>query len=219
MGMESLVSSLNSAWLRISPLILNLIGVFFLLLIGFLIARGLDFLVTFILKLIRLDKGAKQIGLSGLLEKGDIKRTISELLGDLAYWVVVFITVVGVAENYGLPVGQALTNVFYYFGLVFIAAIVLGIGAFFASLLAGIVRVIAAGFGIEGARTLSRVVYYIVIIVTFLAALAQLGIKPDVFVPQIGVIIGAVGLAAAIAFGLGCKDMAADFLHNLFRGK
>jgi hypothetical protein len=32
-------------------------------------------------------------------------------------------------------------------------------------------------------------------------------------------VVGAVGLGAAIAFGLGCKDMASDFLFNLFKGK
>jgi len=219
MGIESLVLSINSAWLTIFPLILNLLVALLLLLIGFLVAKGLGFAVTFVLKLIQLDAGSKQIGFSTLLERGDVKRSASELSGDLIYWVAVFITIFGVAEAFGLPIGPALTTVFYYFGLVFIAAIVLGIGAIFASLIAGMVRVIAVSFGVEGAKTLSRTVYYIVIVFTFLAALAQLGIKPDVFVPQIGVIIGAVGLAVAIAFGLGCKDMAADFLHNLFKGK
>ena len=219
MGIESLVLSINSAWLTIFPLILNLLVALLLLLIGFLVAKGLGFAVTLVLKLIQLDAGSKQIGFSTLLERGDVKRSASELLGDLIYWVAVFITIFGVAEAFGLPIGPALTTVFYYFGLVFIAAIVLGIGAIFASLIAGMVRVIAVSFGVEGAKTLSRTVYYIVIVFTFLAALAQLGIKPDVFVPQIGVIIGAVGLAVAIAFGLGCKDMAADFLHNLFKGK
>jgi len=219
MGFSSLTGSLVSAWLRISAPILNLIIALVLLLLGFLVAKWLGIATTFILKLVQLDRGSKQIGFNTLLEKGDVKRTAAELLGDLVYWVIVFITVVGVAGSFGLPIGPALNSVFSYLGFVLLAAVVLGIGAFLASLLAGIVRVIAAGFGVEGAKTLSRVIYYIVIIFSFLIALAQLGIKPDVFAPQIGVIIGAVGLAAAIAFGLGCKDMAADFLHNLFKGK
>jgi hypothetical protein len=104
-------------------------------------------------------------------------------------------------------------------GVVFLAALILGVGVFLAGLIAALVRLVMANLGVEGAVTVSRVIYYIVIIFTFLAALAELGISPEVFAPQIGVIIGAFGLAAAIAFGLGCKDMAADFLHNLFKGK
>lgn len=214
-----MVSLLNSAWLAISPLILNLLVALLLLLIGFLAAKGLGYLTTFILKLIQFDKGSRRIGLSALLEKGELKKTAADLLGDLVYWIIIFVTVISVAKIFGLPIEIALSHVFAYLGLVVLAALVLGIGLFLASLLAGTVKLIALNFGVEGGKTLARVVYYVVIIFTFLAALAQLGIKPEVFVPQIGVIIGAVGLAAAIAFGLGCKDMAADFLHNLFKGK
>lgn len=208
-----------SSWSQISPLILNLLIALVFILVGFLVGKGLGYAVTFILKLVRLDKGSKKIGFSTLLEKGEVKATAAELIGSLVYWAVIFVTLIGVAKYFYLPIDVALSHIFSYFGMVILASIVLGIGLFFASFLAGIVKLVALNFGVDGGKTLSRVVYYIVIIFTFLAALAQLGINPEVFVPQIGVIIGAVGLAAAIAFGLGCKDMAADFLHNLFKGK
>jgi len=213
------MESIGSAWTQVSPLVINILTALAFILVGYLVARGLSLALTLVLKLIQLDKGSKQIGFNILLEKGEIKKTISELLGDVIYWVILLITVIGTAKYLGLPIESALANVFAYFGLVFLAALVLGIGLLFASLFAGIMKVIVLNFDLEGGKTLSRFVYYLVVIITFIAALAQLGISPEVFVPQIGVIIGAFGLAAAIAFGLGCKDMAADFLHNLFKGK
>jgi hypothetical protein len=219
MSVETLISSLRQASTGILTPVANLILALALLLIGLLVARGLGYLVSFVLGVIQLDKGAKQIGFNILLDKGNIKKSASELLGDLVYWVVVFIVVIAVAGLFGLAVQPILARIFAYMGIVFLAALLLGVGLFLASLIAGIVRVIMANLGLEGAKTASRVIYYIVIIFAFLAALAELGIKTDVIVPQMGVIIGAVGLAAAIAFGLGCKDMAADFLSNLFKGK
>ena len=219
MDTVSLLGSLGSVWVRGLPLVSNLVVAFFILLVGFLVAKGLEFAVAFVLKLIQLDKGSKRIGLNSLLEKGEVKKTVSELVGAGVYWIILFATVILAAKIFNLPIEAALKNILVYLGLVFLAALVLGVGLFFASLLSGTVKLVAGNFGIEGAKTLSRVVYYIVVIFTFLAALSQLGISSEVFVPQIGVIIGAVGLAAAIAFGLGCKDMAADFLHNLFKGK
>lgn len=219
MDINVLADAMVSSWFKVYPLVINLIVPLFLLLAGFLAAKGLAVLTTVVLKIIQLDRGAKAVKFNLLLEKGDVKKTAAELAGDLVYWVIVFVTVVGVAKAFGLPVDNALASIFSYVGLVFVAALVLGIGAFLAALIASLVRIIASNFGIEGAKTISRFIYYIVIIFAFLAALAQLGISTEVFVPQIGVIIGAVGLAAAIAFGLGCKDMAADFLHNLFKGK
>lgn len=219
MNLLPLVDLLNSAWLSISALVLNLIVALVLLLAGLLVARGLAWVVTFLLKLVQLDKGAKQIRFNTILDKGEIKKTASELLGDLAYWVVVLITVVSVAKLFKLPVDIVLGNVIIYLGIVFLAAIVLGVGLFLASLLASIVKLVAGNIGIEGAKTLARVIYYVVVIFTFLVVLAELGVDVRVIGQQLNVIIGAIGLAAAIAFGLGCKDMAADFLHNLFKGK
>lgn len=219
MDINVLANAMVASWLKVYPLVSNLLVPLFLLLVGFLAAKSLGMLTTVVLKIIQLDRGAKTVKFNLLLEKGEIKRTAAELAGDLVYWVIIFVSVIGVAKIFNLPVDNALASIFSYVGLVFVAALVLGIGAFLAALIASLVRLIAANFGIEGAKTISRFIYYIVIIFAFLAALAQLGISTEVFVPQIGVIIGAVGLAAAIAFGLGCKDMAADFLHNLFKGK
>jgi hypothetical protein len=217
--MDALLSSFDSAWSQISPLVLNLILALFLLLVGVLIARGLGYLTTLVLKTIQLDKGAKQIGFDALLDKGGLKKSISELLGDMVYWVLVLVVVIGVLRGVGLAVEPVLTKIFSYVGIIFLAALILGIGLFLASLISGIVRVILVNLGLEGAKITSRVVYYIVIVFAFLTALAELGLQSEAFVPHLGVIIGAPALAAAIAFGLGCKDMAADFLHNLFKGK
>jgi len=213
----TLFSSLNSAWLGISPLIIKLIIVLFLLFIGLLIAKGLAYLAKLVFKVV--DGFTKQIGFDSILEKGKIKKSASELIGDLVYWVVVFVVIIGVLNAAGLQVEQALNRVFAYMGIVFLAALVLGIGVFLAVLVSSIVRVIMANLGLEGSRAVSRVIYYIVIIFAFLAALSELGFNPRELAPHLGVIIGFPALAAAIAFGLGCKDMAADFLHNLFKGK
>jgi len=215
----ALLASLSDALVKIWSPILNLLLALFILLIGFLVARALGLLITNLLKIVRLDEGLKNIGFHNLLEKGEVKKTPAELVGDLIYWAFIFITVIGLAYYFGLPIDLALTHVFSYLGLVFLAAIVLGMGLFLASLLAGVVKLVALVLGIDGARPLARVIYYLVIIFAFLTALAQLGVKVEVIGEKLDVIVGAIGLAAAIAFGLGCKDMAADFLHNLFKGK
>ncbi len=217
--MEILLNSLNASLFDLLPLVVNLIVALLFILIGILIARGLGNLTTLVLKTIQLDILAEKTGFAGALEKGEIKKTTSELLGSLVYWVVVLVALMGVAAYYSLPVQRAFLSIFAYMGVVILAALILGIGVLLASLISGITKAVMANLGLEGAKTVSRLIYYIVIIFTFLAALSELGISMDVFIPQIGVIIGAVGLAAAIAFGLGCKDMAADFLHNLFKGR
>jgi len=219
MDMEALIEAVNQASSSIFPLLGNVLLALILLLIGFLVARGLALLTTLVLKAVQLDKGAKQIGFNSLLETGNVKISASELIGELVYWVIVLVVFISVAGAFGLAVEPVVAKIFNYLGLVLLASLILGIGLFFASLIAAVIRVIMLNLGIAGAKTASRFIYYIVVIFTFLAVLAELGLNPELFIQQMGVFVGAVGLAAAIAFGLGCKDMAADFLHNLFKGK
>jgi len=219
MNIEAVMSSFLFSWSHLAPVILKIIVGLTLLLIGYLIAKAIGWAVAAGLKLVQLDKGLKQIGFNSLLERGEIKKNPADLVGDGFYWVILFITVIGISRTIGLPIEPALARIFRYLGVALLTAIILGVGLFFASVVASLVKLVALNSGIEGAKSLSRVIYYLVIILIFVAALSQIGISAKLFVLKFDVIIGAVGLAAAIAFGLGCKDMAADFLHNLFKGK
>ncbi len=209
----------NLTTASVSPLILKLVSALVVLFIGYLIAKGIGFVVTYLLKLVKLDVASKKIGLAAFIEKGDVKRTASDLIGDLFYWIIIFTAVVFAAKALGASVKPVLLILSAFVGTVFVVAVILGTGLFLASLLSAVVKMLAVNFGIEGARTFSRFIYYIIVIFAFLLALSHLGIKTELIAAKLDVIIGAIGLAAAIAFGLGCKDMAADFLHNLFKGK
>ena len=211
------MDSFNLAWSQLYPLLVNVKIAIIIVLVGYLLARALSFVVTYLLKLVQLDRWLQQIGFNALLEKGEVKRSFSELCGNALYWLVIFLTVIVTAKWLGLLIGPALRGLLAYFSLVVIATMIMGFGLFFASLFAAFIKLIMLNLGIDGGRTLARVVYYIVITLTFIVALAQLGVTAEL--PRMDVVIGAVGLAAAIAFGLGCKDMAADFLHDLFKGK
>ena len=217
--MDSLLSSLMFAWNQISQPLLSLLAGLILLLIGFVIARAVGFAVTYVLKLAQLDKGSKAIKFNTLLEKGEIKKGVSDLLGDLCYWLILVVTIIGVAKMFGLKVEPVMAKAFIYLGLALLVALVLGLGLFFASLIANIVKVILLNFGVEGGKSLARFTYYLVVLFLFLAALSQLGLRPSTILGKLDIVLGTVGLAAAIAFGLGCKDMAADFLYGIFKGK
>lgn len=219
MDLMSLLAPFVAAWSVISPLIVSFVTALVLLLIGFLVAKGLAYAVVYVLKLVQLDKGSKAVKFNTVLEKGEVKKGLSDILGEIVYWAVLFITVIGVAKLFGVKIEPAIAKVVLYLGLVMMVAIVLGTGLFLATLVANIVKIVCLNFGVEGGKSLARVVYYLVIIFTFLAALSQLGLRPSSIVGKLDIVLGAPALAAAIAFGLGCKDMAADFLHNIFKGK
>lgn len=204
--------------MTLTPL-LNLLYILIAVAIGIGIARLIQTLVTWLLQSVRLDDLADILKITPYLTKAEIKRTPSKLLGDAAYWLSIYFLIMGVLVVLGLPIGAALDKVFSYAGVVLLAAVILSLGSFLEMFISGLVYLITASLGISGAKTISKIIQYATIIFAFLLALEQLGIGPALLVPSIGVIIGALGLAVAIAFGLGCKDIMADFVSNLIRGK
>ncbi len=213
------MDNLAFAWSQIAQPLASLLAGLVILLVGYVIARAVGFAVTYVLKQAQLDQGAKAVKFNTLLEKGEIKKSLSDLLGDLCYWLIILVTVIGLAKMFGMKIEPVLAKALLYTGLALLVTLVVGLGLFFASLIANIVKIIALNFGLEGGRSLARFAYYLVVLFVFLAALAQLGLKPGTILGKLDILLGTVGLAAAIAFGLGCKDMAADFLYGIFKGK
>lgn len=216
---EASVLAVNSLFYKTSLPLLNLLYALIIIIIGLAIARLIRYVIVLILQALKLNEMLKAIKFTPLLEKAEIKRTPADLLGDLAYWLAIYFMVMGIMVVMGMPVTQVLDKIFSYTGVVLLAAVVLSLGSFLAMLIGGLVYVIAANFGISGAKTISKIIQYSTIIFAFLLALEQLGISSALLATNIGVIIGALGLAVAIAFGLGCKDIMADFVSNLIKGK
>jgi hypothetical protein len=220
MNLQAIINPVIEVANMISPLLINLSISLVLLLVSILIAKGLQLIVVYILKAIMLDKGLSAISFTPFLTKGEIKKSPSDLLGDLVYWISIFIAVTAVAMAYGPSNSKELLSMILNYSVSVVAAVfVLAISIFLSVVIAGLVVVIANNVGLSNSKTLAKIAQYGVNIFGFLKALEILGISSAIIVASFSVIVGAVGLAFAIAFGLGCKDIAADFTTGLFKGK
>ena len=220
MSFQALLNSITEVALAITPLLTNLIISLALILVALLIARALQMLVVMILKSVLLDKGLQAIGFSQYLTKGEIKKSPSELLGDLVYWVTMFVSITAIAMVFGPANSKELLNTILNYSVsVFAAVFILALSIFLSAVIAGLVVVIANNVGLSNTKTLAKIAQYGIIVFGFLKALEVFGISSAIIVASFSVIVGAVGLAFAIAFGLGCKDIAADFVVSIFKGK
>jgi small-conductance mechanosensitive channel len=79
-----------------------------------------------------------------------------------------------------------------------------------ANFLAGIVR------GATGSDVLSSIARYAIIVYAVFAALTQLGIAVQLTANTFLILLGAVALAVAIAFGIGGTEVARDILKRAY---
>lgn len=214
---QSLVTAMTALWTKIANFIPNLFGALVVVLLGFVVAKLLDTLLSKLLAKLGLDRVMGGTGLTKLMSRAGIKVPISTLVGKIVYWFVLLIFLVSAAESLGLQrVSATLDVLALYLPKVFAGALVLLVGVLLAQLVNGLVRGAAEGVGLDYAAGLGRVAQGLVIIISISVAISQLEIKTDLLNHVIVIGLITVGLAVALAMGLGSRDIASQIIAGIY---
>jgi putative Mn2+ efflux pump MntP len=154
--------------------------------------------------------------LTRLLEKGGIKYSLSELIGVICYWLALLVTFVVAINAVGLTIAADLLNqIILYIPNIIAAIFILVLGMFVATVLRNIVQTAANNAGLSQVKVLGKIVEVAAIVFAIAIALEQLNIGAKVIEMIISIVLASLGLGMALAFGLGCKDMAGRFLSEI----
>jgi len=205
---------------QISQFLVNILLVLIILVIGWIISKLVKTVITRILKAIQLDSLSERIELDSLLSKGGLQYSLSELIGIVCYWLMLLVTFVVAVNAIGLTIAADLLNQVVLFIPNVIAAIfILILGMFVASLLRNITQTAATNAGIAHVNVLGKTIEIIIIVISIGIAMKQLNIDASIIDKIVIIVLGSMGLAIGLSFGLGCKDIAArytsDFIDKL----
>jgi len=193
----------------------NLLLVIIILIVGWIIAKLIKTLVTKLLRSLKIDDIAERIQLDDILAKGGIKYSLSELIGAICYWLALLVTFVVAINAIGLTIAADLLNrIVLYVPNIIAAIFILILGMFVSALLSNIVQTAASNAGLFQAKFLGKVAEIVVIVFAVAITMEQLGIGAKIIELVVSIILASLGLSFALAFGLGCKDMAGKFLAD-----
>ena len=202
--------------IKIWSYIPTLAGAILILVVGWLIAKVIEAVVVRALKAVRLDAASDKAGISNVLAQGDIKMTLSELIGALVYWLVVLVIIATALNALGLTVAASLiSRLVEYVPNIITAVFALVLGSLLASFVASIVRTTASNAGIDRAKLLGQITQTVIIIFATIIAVEQLNIATALIALAVNIILASLGIGIALAFGLGCKDIAGKFVSDL----
>lgn len=208
---------------RVAGFLPTLIGVLVILIVGWIIAGILKTLVVKVLKLIQLDTASEKSGLGDVLRRGGIRYTLSELIGVLIYWLIMLLVFMTALNALGMTVAASLLDkVILYIPNVIAAIFILALGIFFSSMIGTVVRTASSNAGIPQAKFLGQLTQTVIMIFAVVITLEQLNIASSILNLAINIILASLGLAVAIAVGLGSKDIAGKLMQDLvtkIRGK
>ncbi|MFA6321199.1 MAG: hypothetical protein WCY36_05005 [Candidatus Omnitrophota bacterium] len=194
-------------------------GAIVILIVGWLIAKLIEAVVIRLLKAIRLDMASDKAGVSNILAHGEIKLTLSELIGAVMYWIIILVVIATALGTLNLTVAADLmARLVDYVPNILGAIFILIVGAFVADFVATVVRTTAGNAGISKAAALAKMAKMIIVIFAVVIAIEQLKIASTLIVLAVNILLISVGIGAALAFGLGCKDIAGKFVQDVING-
>lgn len=210
-----LLEPARSVLAQIGQFVTNILLVLIILIVGWIISKVIKTAVTKGLRLIKVDELSDRIGLEALLEKGGISYSLSELVGIICYWLALLVTFMVAINAIGLTVAADLLNkVVLYIPNVIAAIFILILGLFAATILRNIVLTAANNAGFNQGKLLGKIVEIVIIVFVVFVGLEQLNIGIRITELTLGIALGTVGLALALAFGLGCKEIAGKFVDD-----
>ncbi|HEX7972662.1 MAG TPA: hypothetical protein VF501_10765 [Thiobacillus sp.] len=214
--LDVFVASLTSFWTQLAGYVPQLLAAMLLLFVGWLLANVARTGVMKLLDVLHFDHLAERTGIEAFLKQGNLDVSLSRLLAKLAYWIIIFIVIVTVSNSLGLHMVADLFNkIVLYIPNIIVAILVLVFGVLVARFINRLVFAYLNNIGVQGALTLSTLAEYGVIIFVVFVALEQLAIGTSLLTAAFQIGFGAIGLAFALAFGLGGREWAAGVIKKM----
>ena len=190
----------------------KLIGALAVLLLGWLIAKVLRAVLVRSVQ-VSLDALLERSGLMETLERASISAQPSQIVGGVAYWLVLILFVMGAAEIVGLTaVTSAITRILGYIPSVISAALVLAAGVFLARFIGNVVTSAASAAGLSYAKGLGAVAQTSIVVMVVVVTLEQLGVDTQILITVITVTVAAITAGMGLSFALGSRDIVAGIL-------
>lgn len=203
--------------------LVTFLPIFFLaiavLVIGWLLAKFLQFIVVRGLKAVNFNVVTEKAGIDSFFKQGGIKKTTIDVLGILIYWLTILVALLVAFNVLGLrDVSELFKQVAFFIPNVIVAVLIIAIGLYFARFFSDAIVAYAKNVGIEDADLMGRVTRYAIMIFVVTIALAQVNVGADIIRWTFFILFAGIVLALALAFGLGGQKWAAGQLEKFAKG-
>lgn len=214
----AVMTSLTAALSLFLAAIPRVIGFVVILIVGWLISGVLAAGVAALLRAVRFNDLAQRSGLSGFVQNMGIRKDTAGVLADIVKWFVRLIVMVVAFDALGLPaVSTVLQQFLMWIPNLVVAVVILVIAGLAANALGDLIRGATAQAGFSNPDLLATTARVAVWSFGIVVAVNQIGIAQTLVNTLFMGFIGALALAAGLAFGLGGRDTAGQIVDDWYR--
>lgn len=195
----------------------NVSAALIFILFGLFAARLLSSLLETFLHKIKFDSYVSRVGINEVMTRFGFGKSAVAILSFLVYWSIILVFLISAAESVNLhAIPLLLKKTLFVFVPRIVTAVFIAYGGLlFSGFMSNVVLNSAATNNLRGGKALSKIVNLAIMVFTTIAAVEQLGIEMKIIRSGIDILFASLGLAFAIAAGLGGKDIAQNIIRGL----
>ena len=212
--LDVIVDSFKNGLTVYLPRALMAIAIFIL---GWLFAKILQKVFQTVLSRARIDNGFERIGGSAALSRIGIKDKPSRLLPKIIYYLIlIFIFRLACLSAGLIEIANAINTALAYIPHVVAALVVLLVGNIVGQFAGKVVENTARDSGVDYASVLGKLTSALILFVVMIMAIAQLKINTDILSSVVLIVFAGFGLAFALSFGLGTREITRNMMAGFY---
>ncbi len=217
MDVNMLLESIRESLRQIGAFLPRLLLAIVILIIGWLVAKAVRFAIVKALRTINFNVVTEKAGIDHFLKQGGADIDTVRVLGSLSYWLVILAALMIASNSLDLAyVTDLIGRIVLFVPKVMVAVVILVFGVYFARFVGAALTTYLRNIGVGEAGLVGRLALYAIVVFVIMIALDQMGLG-DIIRQAFLIIVAAIGLGLALAFGLGGQKRAAELIERWSR--
>jgi hypothetical protein len=200
---------------QIASVLPAFLGAALIMLVGYYLARQVQRWLDETLKRLDFNRVAAAGGLDEVVERTGSRLDPVRAAAKLIFWLVMLVVILLASAALGLEsINQTFGTMLAFLPTLIAATVVVILGMIVGEFLRGIIVTVAGN--VAGVPTLAKIVKGAVVLIAVFMALQQVGVAEEIVTSAFTLILGAVALAAGLAFGLGNRQLAGEITRRWY---
>jgi small-conductance mechanosensitive channel len=181
---------------------------------GYFLARQLQRWADRTLQQVDFNRLAHERGLDEVMTRGGSRDPVRTVAG-LLFWLVMLVVILLASAALGLDsVNRVLGQILGLIPSILAAIIIVILGMVLGEFVRAVI--LASAGTVSGVPTLAKIAKGGVVLVATLMALQQVGVPDEILTTGFTLVLGAIALAAGLAFGLGNRELAGEVTRRWY---
>lgn len=212
-----LVAAFSDMYSRIVNHLPHVIAACVILVVGYLIATFIRKFLDVSFQKLKFDSLLDKIGVAGVLGKVGFKASPSTLITKLLFYILMLFIIKNAANQLNVEdIVNIVDSIVEFIPRVAIAIVILLFGFIVAETIQNFVRNGLEAMSLDYAKPFSSIIFCFVFVIVLTVALDQLKIQTELLNDSVKIVLACLGVAAAIALGLGLRGLAKEIVSGVY---